>query len=168
MTKKAKHLSREELGDLLMQKDGAETPHLADCAECRQELLSLRQTLGDFRMATTGLAAAQAPAELTQRVVKPARGSRLRGFAWAGSLATLAATVALSISLLHSGAPATHGNRGSGQHGDVQVAVGAAQPAAVSDEALMDGIDQDLATSIPPSLAPLDVPANRAEGSLHN
>ena len=41
----------------------------------------------------------------------------------------------------------------------------AAHPSAQSDDALLEGIDQDLSTSVPPSLAPLDVTSSSAQST---
>jgi hypothetical protein len=62
--------------------------------------------------------------------------------------------LAVSISVLHPGQSTPKKNVTTAAE-TTQVAA----PAAESDEALLDGIQQDLSTPIPPSLEPLTVPA---------
>jgi hypothetical protein len=145
------HLTDSQIADLLDHSAGAITQHhLLSCARCQAEVTELRTALTGFRVAATSLAAAETPALRLQREASPATHG-LRAYAWAASLATAAAMLALSVSLLQ---PAHSGGKA------VPPAVAAVTNApAVSDEALLDGIQQDLSTSIPPSLEPLAVPA---------
>jgi anti-sigma factor RsiW len=146
------HLTDEQMAQLLDHSAGTLTQqHLLTCARCQAEVTELRAALTGFRVAATGLAAAETPA---LRLRPPAAAPAALGFrryAWAASFATVAAMLALSVSLLQ---PAHSGGKA------VPPAVAAVTNApAVSDEALLDGIQQDLSTSIPPSLEPLAVPA---------
>jgi ferric-dicitrate binding protein FerR (iron transport regulator) len=154
MNRHSLHLTDEQIAELLStypdQSAGAITQqHLLHCPHCQTELASLRASLSNFRIAATNLAAAETPALSQRRIVVPSRSFRRN--AWAASFATAAAMLALSVALVHPNPPVRR---------DPQVAV--ATPAAtVSDDALLDGIQQDLSASIPPSLEPLSVPASQ-------
>jgi len=146
------HLTDEQIAELLSsypdQSAGAITQqHLLHCPRCQSELATLRASIANFRVAATNLAAAETPALTQRRIAAPAHSFRRN--AWAASLATAAAMLAISVALIRPNAPV---------HTD---APNVATPAAVSDDALLDGIQQDLSTSIPPSLEPLAVPATQ-------
>ncbi len=145
------HLTDEQMAALLDQSAGAITQqHLLTCARCQAEVSDLRTALTGFRDAATSLAAAETPALRLRPEASPAT-SGFRPYAWAASFATIAAMLALSVSLLH---PAH--SRGNGV---APVVTAQTNTPAVSDEALLEGIQQDLSASIPPSLEPLAVPA---------
>ena len=79
---------------------------------------------------------------------------------WAASFASAVAVLGVSLSLMHP-------------HTDAPVAATPAiashtAPPELSDEALLDGIQNDLSTSVPPSLQPLEVSATTGSGNLHN
>jgi anti-sigma factor RsiW len=154
------HLSEAQILDLLSGNDQpspSSKQHLTHCAECQQELAGLRQSLNLFRVATTAFAHAEAPRSVRRPVAAPAG---FRRYVWAASLATAAALISLSISLLHPGQSIQ--NTGRLAH-PTQTAA-----ASVSDDALLNGIDDDLATSIPPSLDPLATPATTGRTSTQN
>ncbi len=146
------HLTDDQMAQLLDETAGAITQqHLLSCAQCRTEVAELRAALTGFRAAATGLAAAEAPTLHPRPAAASPAPIGFRRYAWAASFATVAAMLALSVSLL---GPAHPGGKA------VPAVVTAQTNApAVSDEALLDGIQQDLSTSIPPSLEPLAVPA---------
>ena len=137
------HLTTEQLYDLLDKPTHASGTHLHTCAACRQELITLRSSLDNFRIAATNLAAAEI-APLATRREAPARRFAFRPQAFAASFATVAVLLTVSVSLFRPHHPAP-----------VQVAVTASSPE--SDAALLDSIQQDLAASVPQSLAPLEV-----------
>jgi anti-sigma factor RsiW len=150
------HLTDEQIAEFLSaypdQSAGALTQqHLLQCPHCQSEVAALRASLGNFRTAATNLAAAEMPSLTERPVVAPSRSFRRN--AWAASLATAAAMLAISAALVHPNTPVRH---------DTPVAV-ATPFAPVSDDALLDGIQQDLSASIPPSLEPLSVPATQNE-----
>ena len=143
-----RHLSEEQLYSLLATPadglDRAAGEHLTACEQCRVELAALQNSLDDFRLAATDLAAAAA-VERTAPVMTPVRSPVFggRGLAW--SLAALVLAAGSVIPLVYPGKTATAPQAVSGAHtGTVD-----------SDEALLEGISHDLATSVPPSLAPL-------------
>jgi hypothetical protein len=155
--------------DLLLSHSGAASGsdsqygdadrHLLGCEDCQQQLAFLRQSLGDFRDATSAYASAIAPriplAPITLRdpqlaAKPPQRLGRRFGFALTGAFAALALAAGLGPSLLRRPQPPipTVTRAGSGRT--------AAAPGE-SDAELLQSIDQDLANSVPPSLAPLQV-----------
>ena len=127
--------------------------HLATCADCRAEVVSLSSSLASFRSATSSLATAEMPALQRPRVALPIT-HRLRLNAFTASLATAAVVFASVVHLKHTALPKA-----------VETTV-AAQ--TLSDDALLDRVQQDLATSIPPSLEPLNVPATTSESHTQN
>ena len=154
------HLNDEQMYALLDDATNGEArAHLLACADCRNEFSTLQASLTNFRGAATNMAAAQAPA-LAQRTytVLPAKPSLAPRF-WAASLATAALLVAVSVSVFHPG-----------QNGSAPMANETAQvtPSSVSDDALLDGIQRDLSTSVPPSLEPLQVASGSSDSSTQN
>ena len=153
------HLTDEQMYDLLdPAANTVAQPHLQNCGKCQAEVANLRESLANFRGAVTHFAAEETPkfapavARATSWFVAPK--------VWAASFATATALLAVSIAVLHP----VHNNPAKN--------VADAAPKAVltneSDDALLDGIQQDLSTSIPPSLEPLAVPATSSETSTHN
>ena len=148
------HLTDEQMYDLLdPAANTAAEQHLKSCAACQHEVASLRESLTNFRGAATNFAAIAGP-----RI--PPVAARSTSFfgpkLWAASFATATAVLALSISMLHP----IHNNTATA---GVQTVV-----TTESDDALLDGIQKDLSTSIPPSLEPLAVPAASGETSTQN
>lgn len=154
------HLNEEQLYTALdTPSDHSVQSHLSTCTACQSELAAIRTSLVNFRIATTKLAAAQPPRSALTRPVRYSRsGLIFKPQAWAASFATVAALLALSVSLLHpSHRPTTPAAKDQ-----------MPQAASESDEALLDGIQRDLATSIPPSLAPLALQPGSDPASRHN
>jgi hypothetical protein len=157
-----RHLSDEQLCCLLEDPTGAGAStrlHLGSCMACQSELATLRASLSNFRAAATGYAAVQAPKQRLVVAVAP-KTSWMPRPVWAASFASAVAVLGVSLSLMHSH-PVTQ------VAGRPVAAVSPAQP-EVSDEALLDGIQRDLSTSVPPSLEPLEVSAATGSGDLHN
>jgi hypothetical protein len=144
------HLTTEQLYDLLDKPTHASGTHLHTCAACREELATLRASLDNFRVAATNLAAAELP-HLTARHAEPLNRVRFafRPQVFAATFATAAVLLTASVTLIHprSVTPPT----------PVNTIVAQQSPAADSDAALLDGIQQDLDASVPHSLAPLEV-----------
>ena len=143
------HLSTEQLYNLLDKPTHASGTHLHTCAACRQELITLRSSLDNFRLAATKLAAAELP-RLAPRPAEQPHPARFlfRRQVFAATCATAAVLLAASVTLIHP-RPVTH---------PAPVIATVQQPVATeSDAALLDSIQQDLAASVPPSLAPLEV-----------
>jgi anti-sigma factor RsiW len=142
------HLTPEQLYTLLdnpaADNQSHAPAHLAACPACAEEFDTLRASLTNFRFAATGLAAANTPA---LHVPATPRRTASRSILWPASFATAAVLVAASAALVHS----SHLLPGSAPPA----------PSAVtsneSDDALLEGIQRDLATSVPPPLAPLAV-----------
>ena len=154
------HLNDEQMYALLDDATNAEAQaHLLACADCREEFSTLQASLVNFRGAATNMAAAQTP-ELSQQIyaVRPAKPSLAPRF-WTASLATAALLIAVSVSVFHVGP------NGSGTVANETAQV---TPAALSDDALLEGIQSDLSTSVPPSLEPLQVTAGSSDSSTQN
>ncbi len=139
------HLSEEQLYTVMdAQNSGEAAAHVVGCAQCRAEVDAMRGSVGSLRDAATGLARSEFRPLLAVRRTGYFGSVRL---AWPLALAAAGVVCAASVTLVHR--PAANGA--------AQVeAVGKPAPAE-ADDALLDGINQDLSTSIPPSLAPLDV-----------
>ena len=154
------HLSDEQIYDLLQSSANPATqPHLQNCPDCRAELANLRESLANFRDASTRLAAVAAPTRppVLARAASWFFGAKI----WAASFATAAAVLAISLSVLHPVHTSTVTGTASGSPSQT------AFPSE-SDDALLDGIQKDLSTSIPPSLQPLAVPAASSDSSTQN
>jgi hypothetical protein len=160
MNTSTNHLTTEQIYELLERPEAADT-HLRDCAECQQEVASLRSALTDFRVATTSLAAAQ-PTALP--VHAPAPRTVFGGMSFqvfAASCATALVLITTSVTLLVP-------------HRSAAPAAPAASPATIShvasesDDALLNGIEQDLSAPVPPSLSPLEIATNNTSTNQQN
>lgn len=144
------HLTDQQLYELLSPEPSAvaniaSRTHLVACPMCRGEFATLRDSLENFRLAATNISEHQTPP-------RPVVGASVRTsfltlphVVWATGLASVLAISAATFSNLHKpNAPSPHA-----------VTAPAHQP--VSDEALLQDIDTDLSTPVPPSLQPLDM-----------
>jgi hypothetical protein len=155
------HLTDKQMYELLEPvSNGDATQHLQSCSTCQAELTHLRASLATFRSTATNFAAAAAPMRppIASRISKRLFGPKV----WAASFATATALLAVSISVFH---PA---HNGSGTTTATTTNTLQVAPATESDDELLDGIQSDLSTSIPPSLEPLAVPAASSETSTQN
>ncbi len=157
------HLSGEQLYSLLEDSAGSSAStrlHLNSCSACQSEFGTLRNSLSNFRTAATGYAAVHTPA-LARRVASaPSRSSWMTRPIWAASFASAMAVLGVSLAVMH---PHT-----VTRVAETPVTTSAAVQPEESDEALLDGIQRDLSTSVPPSLEPLEVSAATSTGNLHN
>ena len=165
MNPSTNHLTTEQIYDLLALP-GQDKPeqgiatHLHTCAECQQEVATLRSALTGFRVATTGLAATQ---QLTQPRRAPVPRNTFAGMSFqvfAASCATALVLITTSVTLFaphHPTAPAPTVN-----------SVTATRVAAESDDALLNGIEQDLSAPVAPSLEPLQVASSNASTNQQN
>ena len=155
------HLTDQQMYDLLEPATNPATQsHLQSCPKCQAEFATLRESLLNFRTAATNLAAVAAPTypPVASRTIARFFGPKV----WAASFATATAALAVSIAMLHP----VHNTLGTTAASTASAPQAA--PAAESDDALLDGIQRDLSTSIPPSLEPLAVPAASGETSTQN
>ena len=133
----SQHLSSEQFDAALAgEPTTAATRHLRECAQCEQEVAATRGVLSDLRSQATYVA--ERHGRLSSRRGRP----RVPVIAWALAAAGL---------FMSAGAPlAVHyyGAAGAG----VAVAPG---PAAMSDEALLNSVQDDLSSSVPEPLLPL-------------
>ncbi len=150
------HLTDAQFDDLLdTNADHATELHLAECANCRQELAELGEALANFRFAANGIALTH---EAIRRPQAHATGKPERRYfrpsAWATGLATAALVLTGSLTVLHRHATIDH----------APIAVAAPTNNSISDEALLQDIDSDLSASVPAPLKPLDVTATATSG----
>ena len=147
------HLTNKELLELLDPANKLKTSHLEDCATCRDELEILHTSLAGFRLAATSYAERHAPADVPACPIStPASRRFQQPVAWAAGLVAAVALCTAGVSM-------------ASKYHQPTAAVATLQPpaepqkTAVSDEdaTLLEGIDRDLSTSVPPSLQPLDV-----------
>jgi len=130
------HLSSEQLERVLAGRPAPEvTQHLKKCARCGEDVATMRGLLGDFREAATGVAEQYrlAPVRMQKRAPR---------MAWALAAAALVVGVATPV-VVH------HRDAGRG------VPPVAADMPAMSDEALLQNVQDDLSASVPKSLLPL-------------
>jgi len=148
------HFTEAEFYNLLDNNDPQAKQHLAECEPCQAEIDSLRASLSNFRLAATNLSSLQTPPQVPSRLLGNS-SHRNRFFtvpraAWATGLVAAMALCTASVSLLHK--PAAAPQPTVQTTSETAMAVAESQ----SDDALLMGIDNDLSTSVPPSLAPLD------------
>lgn len=156
------HLTHQQLCDALLASS-AHTPesaspmaeaanaaedHLRSCLQCTAELQNLRSSLSLFRHATHSYAEqVYARPVINKTSIAPSPRFRSHALYWA-TAAALAIAIALPFSLHR-------------QHVPTPQPAGAAavsSQATESDEALLDGIAQDLSTDVPTPMQPLADP----------
>jgi hypothetical protein len=184
----SRHLTHERLCDLLLASDvwdaldsGTETGserhcvsqeqaalHLRQCASCRSEYEALHRAAAGFHAAAHTLAsrydpampawrsdASRPPFQWWRALADSLSGAPLRCTAAALGLALLV-TGAAEIHRPHAvKAPAVaHGGAVAGHLPRPR----SASPESISDDALLDSIDQQIATPVPTSMEPLATP----------
>jgi hypothetical protein len=133
------HLTSEQMESALSGQPAEETArHLGDCARCVGELAALREVFGNLREATA------VSAEHHRRFVSTVRARRVPRMAWALATAMLFVAVGAPLAVHHRGVTSV-------VPGNVTTGPGA----TISDEALLDGVQNDLSTSVPASMLPL-------------
>ncbi|WP_213806208.1 hypothetical protein [Granulicella sp. dw_53] len=165
-----RHLTHEQLSDLLLATEPnaesvldakleAHQQHLRDCLICASELELLRSSVSGFRSASTTIA----NRELARRPIQsPAalyavRSSRFISptFFWAATALVFAA--ALPLGFHQSLNPFLRPEA-------VPISVSAPSTTSAStleaDEALLEGINQDLSAAVPSSMQPLTGPSS--------
>jgi hypothetical protein len=143
------HLSSEQLDGVLMGEASQDAArHLSGCALCAGELTSLREVFGDMREATAAAAAHH------QRFVATAGSRKVPRMAWALACVALFVSVTAPVALHHRDVAPV-----------VQKAATPAAVATISDEALLNSVQNDLSTSVPESLLPLTDTSTNATNS---
>jgi hypothetical protein len=133
------HLTSEQMESTLSGRPSEETArHLGGCVQCAGELAALREVFGNLREATA------ASAEHHRRFVSPTEAQLVPRMAWAMAAVVVFVAAVTPVAVHHRSA-----NRAA------QVGVAAAADVTISDEALLDGVQSDLSTSVPASLLPL-------------
>lgn len=140
------HLTEAQLCDLLSTtpESASADAHLAECSLCANEFSTLRQSLSSFRLAASNYSLLHTPPRPVVGTTVQRSFFAVPRLVWAGALAAVLAVTGVTVSNLHKPAAVTP---------NVTTAT-TGQP--VSDEALLQDIDSDLSTSVPPSLQPLD------------
>lgn len=146
------HLTTEQMDRLLGNPSArSESMHLQQCARCYEELRSLEQLFGALRVESAAVASQErARAVLPQR--RPVRAWML-GTATAALVVT---AIAVPVFTHHAPAPVA----GSTQANTVRNTV---EP--ISDEALLNSIQDDLSASEPAALRPLAVRSGAAQSN---
>ena len=127
---------------MLGERDVAMAEHLAACDDCRRELADLQGALASYRNDVQETAAADEYRWVRIRAAVAGRATeRIRGLRWAftGALALLALSVGLLV---------------TSQRHPVQQAQG--PKVEISDEQLLNDIQDDLSRSAPAALAPVE------------
>jgi hypothetical protein len=161
LTEPAHHLSDEQFYCLLEDSSVATEPtrlHLRSCSACQAELSTMQAAFANLRVAATAYAAAQTPYRAPRAIVAPQKQVWMRRPLWAASFAGAVAVLGILLSLTLSRQPAP----------PVQPPAVAQAAPQVSDEALLEGTQRDLSTSVPPSLEPLEVSATVSAKDLQN
>jgi hypothetical protein len=165
-------LTADQIADLLIADDpnalslASRQRHLRDCGKCSAEFEQLELAIGGLRdSAKFGSAAAYAavsPSMRSQRTVhysaRPIAPIKTHRGAWAMASAIVILLVTLPFAS-HRPQPSAQG-AGKGTNTSSP-----AIRAPLTDEALMEGINQDLSVSVPSSLQPLADPATSDGGS---
>jgi hypothetical protein len=148
------HLSSEQLECALHGSPSREVSlHLAACAQCTEEVDELREALGNFRVAA--MASAERHYRLAATPAAPT-ARRLPRMAWAAAMSALLLSIAAPIGLHRRTVTA-------------RVAADVAERPAVSDEALLNDIQNDLSSSVPSPLLPLaSTSTNSANSNLNS
>jgi len=133
------HLTSEQMESTLSGQPSEEAArHLDDCARCAGELAALREVFGNLREATA------ASAEHHRRFVSTAGARRVPRLAWALVTAMFFVAAVTPVAMHYRTIPVA-----------VQGDVATGADATISDEALLDGVQNDLSTSVPASMLPL-------------
>lgn len=149
-----RHLTHEQLCDLILALPGergssALEPahdHLRNCLICSAEFEALRDSLALFRQAASSYAGhTYSRPSMHRASIAPSPRFRSHVLYWAMA-AALAIAVALPFSLRRQHTP------------EPQPAAVVSQHATESDEALLDGIAQDLSADVPAAMHPLADP----------
>jgi predicted anti-sigma-YlaC factor YlaD len=152
-------LTSDQLADLFLTEDpsalslASRRRHLGQCPTCRAEFHQLEALLGalhDSAHTQASLAHQQARREAQSEARSIAAKQPSRRILWAVAATSLALLSAIATPLVRHHAATT-----------VAVAPAAAAPVArPTDEALLEGISQDLSASVPSSLDVINNPAN--------
>ena len=143
------HLTDEQLAEWLQAEDSPQTQlHLASCAQCRAEASQLRDGITRYSIAMRRQADAAQSASMAQTFA-PRRAQARHRLRWAA-----AATLALLLA-----APTAWMMKPRHVPAIPQPAAGATlnpQPtAAMSDDELLEAVNNDLSREVPQALAPV-------------
>lgn len=158
-THNAKHLTPEQFGELVDGGDaGADRgarAHLTDCAECREELDSMREALALFRESACAFAEREfARGHRVETSFVPIHRRFSPGLLWA----------AAGLLMIAAGLPIEM-QRHARQPVDVMHTSTAAPQAHESDEALLEDIDREVSASVPAPMRALADPTGSASGT---
>lgn len=161
------HLTHKQLCDLVIASplapetaaDDAVHSHLHSCYTCMAELTALTGTLDQFH--TVAQTIAEREFDTQPRAKFSALAARKPAVLWMQPLsfalaAALLVAVALPLTLTQ------HHPAMAPQQAHTTAPVAAPAANAISDEALLEGVDQDLSASVPDSMQPLADPTATA------
>ncbi len=144
------HLTDDQLAEWLAgESTGEARAHLADCPLCHREALALRDDISRYSLALRHQARQSQSAHL-ERNFTPQRALAAHRLRWAGAMALallLAAPTAWMVKPHAAPAPLPPV---AGALGD-----GAQPSAAMSDDELLEAVNNDLNRDVPKALAPV-------------
>jgi hypothetical protein len=156
------HLNHEQLCDLLLASSLQQAhesgrlellrQHLRECNDCSTEFASLSESLTAFRSTTTAWSTREwtrAEALARSQRLAPARPRSFMPAALWTAAAALVIVTTLPLAL-HRTPPATPRTPAAVVH--------TAPPSNISDEALLEEVNETLSSSIPSPMQPLDDP----------
>ncbi|MCU1320544.1 MAG: hypothetical protein JWM43_193 [Acidobacteriaceae bacterium] len=179
------HLSHEQICDLLLSDRLAVAPavdaaqelhqeHLQGCLICTSELELLRSSVTSFRTASVAVAdraMARRPLQAAFQAMDAKRSTQhlTPAFFWAATALIFTAAIPLGLFhtnlnpfLKHEAAAVATNNTGASTAGSNTIASNAS---IESDEALLEGINQDLSASVPSPMQALAGPASTQANS---
>lgn len=144
------HLNSEQMERVLAGNPAHEVSlHLSKCGRCADDVASMREALGNFRSAATRAA------EHHRHFAAPVIAAGVSRMAWVLASVVLFAGIAAPFVVRRETARPVPGNV-------------AAQPAeTISDEALLNNVQNDLSASVPESLLPLAGTSTSASNSTN-
>ena len=147
------HLTDDELLEWL---DGSAGPavrtHLVDCGPCRAEAHALQDGISRYAVATRRQAAAAQSARLAEGFA-PARALVWHRLRWVGAGA-LALLLMAQTAWMMKVRPAPVAPQAV-SHPAAATALASAQPVAMSDDELLQAVNNDLSDEVPQALAPV-------------
>ena len=152
MTEHLNHLNEEQIAAAMIEDDAAVASHLRECGACAAKVESLQATLKDFG----GFVHANAERTNTfwwrqRSAAAPQR--TVHGIRWAAAVAAVAIAVGGSLTLVH--------HVGDKQQPE-RVQVTPAQQRAISDEALLSEVQNDVQREYADAFAPVQTNAESA------
>jgi hypothetical protein len=161
------HLTHKQLCDLVIASpldpeaaaDDTVHTHLHSCYTCMAELTALTGTLDQFQTVAHTVTGREFNVQPRAKISLLA--ARKPAFRWMQPL-SFALAIALLVAVALPFTLTQHHPAIAPQQAHIMAPVAAPAANAISDEALLEGVDQDLSASIPDSMQPLADPTATA------